>query len=153
MFLEIRKITMHIDSLHTLVGVMNVDAPPHKIFQIFGYKTFYSEFESILSHQVQCHQNIYGVHHNTMLHFSVMCLVNMNTLVCTFTNKLCKNISDKGSAPCTLTTLCIIHTLTKFPTIYIFFFNASLNRRINAFIFTNVPLRRVTRYATCLVNL
>jgi hypothetical protein len=87
---------VHIRSLHAPVRVTNVDTPSHKIFQIFKYETFYSALQSLPSHRVWCHQNIYWVHRNTMLHFSVVHLVNMNAPVCTFTNTLCKNIFDKG---------------------------------------------------------
>jgi hypothetical protein len=133
--------------------VTNVDTPSHKLFQFFEYKTFYSAFWSLLSHRVWCHQNIYWVHHNTMLHLSTVCLVSMNAPVCTFTNTLCKNIPDKGNTPCTLMSRCVIYTLTHCPTSYMIFFGASLNERVDAFMFTSTPVRKITRYAVRLVNL
>jgi hypothetical protein len=148
-YLEIRKNLMCICSLHASVHVMNINAPSHKIFQISKYRTFCGGLWSLLAHYVWCHQNIYRVHHNTMLHFLVVHLVNMNTLVRTFTIAVHKNISDKGCAPCTLTTQCIICTLAHYPTDYILFFSASLNRCTGAFM---LP-RKVTRYVVCPVNL
>jgi hypothetical protein len=133
--------------------VPNVDTQSHKIFQIFEYKTFYSVFQSLQSHHVRCHQKLYWVHRNPMLHFLAVCLVNMNSLVHTFTNTLRKNISDKEGAPCTLTFWCVICTLTHCPTSYIIFFGAPLNGRVGAFMFTNATPRKVTRYAKRPVNL
>jgi hypothetical protein len=88
-----------------------------------------------------------------MLHLSTMRLVNMNALVHKFTNTLHKNISDKGGVPCTLTTQFVICTLMHRPTDYMIFFGASLNGRVSAFMFTNAPPRKVTRYAVRPVNL
>jgi hypothetical protein len=70
-----------------------------------------------------------------------------------FTNALRKNISDKGGVPCTLMTRCVICTLTHRPTSYMIFFGASLNGHVGAFMFTNAPPRKVTRYVVCPVNL
>jgi hypothetical protein len=67
-----------------------------------------------------------------MLHFSVVHLVNMNAPVCTFTNALHKNISDKGGVPCTLTTLVHYMYFDAHPTSYILFFGASLNEMCGA---------------------
>jgi hypothetical protein len=152
-YLKISKNVVHIRSLHAPVHVTNVDAPSHKVFQIFEYETFYNAFRSLLSHYIRCHQKLYWVHHNTMLHFSVVCLLNMNALMCTFTNALRKNISNKGGAPCTLTTLCIICTLTHYPTSYIIFFDALLNKCASEFMLTNTLPRKVTKYVVCPVNL
>jgi len=88
-----------------------------------------------------------------MLHFSAVHLVNMNAPVCTFTNALRKNIPDRGGALCTLMPLCIICTLTHYPTTYMIFFGASLNGCTGVFMFTNAPPRNVTRYVVHPVNL
>jgi hypothetical protein len=151
-YLEISKKVV-CSSLHEPVHVTNIDAPSHKLFQISKYRSFCGVLRSLLSHRVQFHQNIYGVHRNTMLHLSIVCLVNMNTPVCTFTNTLCKNISYKGNVPCTLTTQCVVCTLTHHPTSYMIFFSASLNRRVSVFMFTSAPPRKVTRYEVHPVNL
>jgi hypothetical protein len=152
-YLKISKKEMCIHSLHTSMCVTNVDAPSHKLFQIFEYGTLYGASWSLLSHCVRCHQKFYEVHHNIMLHFLAMCLVNMNAPVCTFINALHKNISDKGGVPCTLTTRCVICTLMHRPTNYMIFFGAFLNGCADAFMFTNAPPRKVTRYAVHPVNL
>jgi hypothetical protein len=131
---------VHIRSLHALVCVANVNAPSHKPFQISEYETFCGAFWLLLSHRIWCHQNIYEVQRNTMLHFSVVCLVNMNDPMRMFTNALHKNIFDKGYATCTLTTWCIICTLTHLPTGYILFLGVSLNEHASVFMFTNTLL-------------
>jgi hypothetical protein len=62
-------------------------------------------------------------------------------------------MSNKGGAPCTLTPLCVIYTLTHCPTSYMIFFGASLNGHASVFMFTNALPRKVTRYVVRPKNL